>query len=61
MASALQRLKRSYRLNIYEGGGHDLIADLADVRGEMDRWFDRYVRDRVPPPANAAVPLKDES
>lgn len=61
MASALQRLKRSYRLKIYEGGGHDLIADLADVRGEMDRWFDRYVRDRVPPPANAAVPLKDES
>lgn len=59
MATALQRLKRSYRLKIYEGGGHDLIADIADVRAEMDRWFDRYVRDRVPPSANAAVPVAD--
>lgn len=60
MAEALQRLKRSYRLKIYEGGGHDLIADMADMRAEMDRWFDRYVRDRMVPPPNAATPLTDE-
>ncbi|MEH3104995.1 MAG: prolyl oligopeptidase family serine peptidase [Sphingomonas phyllosphaerae] len=59
MAAALQRLKRSYRLKIYEGGGHDLIADMVDVRAEMDRLFDRYVRDRVTPPMNAAVPVAD--
>ncbi|GAA4222436.1 hypothetical protein GCM10022253_30940 [Sphingomonas endophytica] len=59
MATALQRLKRSYRLKIYEGGGHDLIADMVDVRAEMERWFDRYVRDRVTPPKNEAVPVAD--
>jgi dipeptidyl aminopeptidase/acylaminoacyl peptidase len=60
MASALRRPKRSCRVKIYEGGGHDLIGDMADVRAEMDRWFDRYVRDRIPPPINAAVPVADE-
>lgn len=60
MAGALQRLRRSYRLEIYERGGHDLIADMADVRQERDRWFDRYVRDRLSPPVNAAVPVADE-
>ena len=60
MAEALQRLKRSYRLKVYEGGGHDLIGDMADVRAEMDRWFDRYVRDRMVPPPNEATPLADE-
>ena len=61
MAEALQRLKRSYRLKIYEGGGHDLIGNMADVRAEMDRWFDRYVRDRMVPPPNSATPLADEA
>jgi hypothetical protein len=32
MASALRRPKRSCRVKIYEGGGHDLIGDMADVR-----------------------------
>lgn len=60
IADALQRLKRSYRLKIYEGGSHDLSSDMADVRAEIDRWFDRYVRDRITPPANSATPLAGE-
>lgn len=57
MATALQELKRSYRLKIYEGGGHDLLADFTDVRREVDRWFDHYVRDAVPAPANGEATL----
>lgn len=60
MATALQTLKRSYRLKVYEGGGHDLLADFADVRIEMDRWFDRYVRDRLPGPRNGIKQLSPE-
>lgn len=60
MAAALQRLKRPYRLKLYEGGGHDLLGDFADVQTEMDRWFDRYVRDRVSAPANGTAVLPSE-
>lgn len=60
MAAALQRLHRPYRLKIYEGGSHDLLRDFADVRRETDRWFDRYVRDRVAPPANGVTTLPPE-
>ncbi|WP_375285563.1 alpha/beta hydrolase family protein [Sphingomonas sp.] len=57
MAQALQGLKRSYRLKVYEGGGHDLLADMADARGELDRWFDTYVRDGKAAPANGVTAL----
>lgn len=61
MASALQGLKRSYRLKLYEGGSHDLLAEALDVRDELDRWFDRYVRDGVSAPANGVtVPELDD-
>lgn len=60
MASALQRLHRSYRLKLFEGGSHDLVENCAEVRTEMDRWFDRYLRDRVPAPANGVTPLPAE-
>ncbi len=57
MAVALQRLKRSYRLKLYEGGSHNLLEDMSDVRREMDRWFDAYVRDGKPAPANGVTVL----
>lgn len=60
MATALQALGRSYRLKLYEGGSHDLLADFADVRVEMDRWFDRYLRDRLPAPRNGVTQLSPE-
>lgn len=60
MATALQDLNRSYRLKVYEGGAHDLLTDFADVRGEMDRWFDRYVRDATAAPANGVTVLPVE-
>lgn len=60
MATALQALGRSYRLKLYEGGSHDLLADFADVRVEIDRWFDRYVRDRRPGPRNGVTQLSPE-
>lgn len=57
MGLSLQRLKRFYRLKIYEGGSHGLFENMADVRAEMDRWLDFYVRDRKPGPANGVTPL----
>ena len=61
MGLALQRLKRSYRLEVYEGGSHSLFENMSDVRGEMDRWLDFYVRDRRPGPANGVTPLDLDS
>ena len=60
MGAALQKLKRSYRLKIYEGGSHGLFENYADVRQEMDRWLDRYVRDRRPGPPNGLTVLPIE-
>lgn len=60
MASALQRLKRSYRLKLYEGGSHSLFENFVDVRHEIDRWLDRYVRDRSTAPANGLNELSVE-
>lgn len=60
MALALQGLKRSYRLKVYEGGLHDLAKNLADVRLEMDRWLDSYVRDLSPAPRNGVTKLPAE-
>lgn len=60
MATALQALRRSYRLKVYEGGSHDLLNDFADVRIEIDRWFDRYVRDRQTGPRNGVTQLSPE-
>lgn len=60
MATALQTLQRPYRLKIYEGGSHDLLTDFADVRVEVDRWFDRYVRDRLPAPRNGVSQLSTD-
>lgn len=61
MASALQNLKRSYRLKLFEGGSHDLFENYAEVRQEMDRWFDAYLRDRKAAPANgiAVLPVEE--
>ncbi|WP_448664623.1 alpha/beta hydrolase family protein [Sphingomonas sp. CJ20] len=60
MAQALQQLQRPYRMKLYEGGTHDLIGDWADVRQEMDRWLDRYVRDHVTAPLNGVTALSAE-
>ena len=58
MASALQTQKHSYRLKIYEGGSHDLSESGLDVRSEIDRWFDLYLRDRRPAPGNGVTVIK---
>ena len=60
MACALQQLKRSYRLKLYEGGSHDLFENMEDVRREMDRWFDTYVRDGKPAPLNGKTVVSAE-
>ena len=52
MAQLLQQQQRSYRLKLYEGGSHTLVEYLQDVRLEMDRWFDQYLRDQQPAPPN---------
>jgi len=57
MAVELQRLKRSYRLKIFEGGSHALTEHIGEVRAELDRWFDRYVRDALPAPRNGVAVL----
>lgn len=57
MALALQKSRRAYRLKLYEGGSHDLAENLEDVRQEMDRWLDRYVRDGKPAPPNGVAVL----
>lgn len=54
------RCNSSYRLKLSEGGSHDLFENYAEVRSEMDRWFDRYVRDRLPAPAHAVTTLPAE-
>jgi dipeptidyl aminopeptidase/acylaminoacyl peptidase len=59
MAGELQRLQRPYALKTYEGGSHNLLENFTEVRREMDRWFDRYVRDGSIPPSNAPQPLKN--
>ncbi|WP_271145974.1 prolyl oligopeptidase family serine peptidase [Brevundimonas sp. NIBR10] len=57
MAAALQALHRPCRLKVYEGGSHTLSENYADVRRELDRWFDLYVRDaNLSAPASAAMP-----
>ncbi len=57
MAERLQRLERPYRLKVYEGGSHSLEENYTDVRGEIDRWLDLYVRDSAIAPANRPPPL----
>jgi dipeptidyl aminopeptidase/acylaminoacyl peptidase len=58
MGQALQRRQHSYRLKLYEGGSHTLVENLPDVRMEMDRWLDQYVRNRRSPPRNGVTRLK---
>jgi len=60
LAGELQRLQRSYRLKIYEGGSHALVENGVEVRHELDRWFDRYVRDRALAPMNGVTVLNLE-
>ncbi len=60
LAGELQRLQRSYRLKIYEGGSHALVENGLDVRRELDRWFDSYVRDLAVVPLNGVTDLKLE-
>lgn len=60
MDAALQALKRSYRIRIYDGGSHGLFENYADVRQEIDRWFDRYIRDRRPVSLNGRTVLPVE-
>ena len=60
MALSLQQLKRSFRLKLYEGGSHSLVENMADVRLEMDRWLDAYVRDRKSAPPNGVTVLPQE-
>ena len=52
MALELQRMGRDYRLKVYDGGSHSLIENWADVRWEMDRWFDQHL---MPPRAAGAT------
>lgn len=58
MAQLLQQRQHAYRLKLYEGGSHTLLENLRDVRLEMDRWFDRYLRDRHPAPRNGVSRLE---
>ena len=44
MAEHLARLDRTFRLVVPEGGSHALIEDLREVRAEMDRWFDTWLK-----------------
>lgn len=46
MARALLEARRPARLVLYEGGDHGLSEYRAEVRAQVDEWFDRYVRDR---------------
>ncbi|MBV7256860.1 prolyl oligopeptidase family serine peptidase [Pacificimonas sp. WHA3] len=57
LASRLQDAGQPYRLKIYEGGSHGLFENYGDVRMEIDRWMDQYVRDRDTAPGNVPPPL----
>lgn len=46
MARALLEARRPARLVLFEGGDHGLSEYRAEVRAQIDEWFDRYVRDR---------------
>jgi len=62
MAQLLQQQQQSYRLKLYEGGSHTLVEYLQDVRLEMDRWFDQYLRDQqlAPPNGVSRLPAQAE-
>ncbi len=47
MAEHLARLDHPFRLVVPRDGSHTLIEHQEDVRDEMDRWFDAYLK---PPP-----------
>ncbi|HZF41827.1 MAG TPA: hypothetical protein VEZ48_00255 [Sphingomonadaceae bacterium] len=53
----MQRLQRSYRLKIYEGGSHALVENGLDMRRELGRWFDAYVRDKTAGSMNGVAAL----
>jgi dipeptidyl aminopeptidase/acylaminoacyl peptidase len=57
MGEALQGLQRSYRLKVYEGGSHDLVENWSDVRAEIDRWLDLYLKRAGNPPRNGVTVL----
>jgi dipeptidyl aminopeptidase/acylaminoacyl peptidase len=57
MGQALQARRHPYRLKLYEGGSHSLVENLPDLRVEMDRWFDLYLRKRQPAPRNGVTRL----
>ena len=44
MAHKLHELNRKYRLKIIENGSHGLFENYSDVRYEIDRWFDYYLK-----------------
>lgn len=60
LAEILESNRLAYRLKLFEGGSHDLVENYGEVRMEMDRWFDRYLRDRLPAPPNGVAALPGE-
>ena len=51
MAQALLKLRRPYRLVVFEGGSHELSEHWEEVLRISKAWLDRYVRDRQPWPS----------
>ena len=43
MAEKLGELERKYRLVVLEDAGHSMIERFGEVRGQIDRWFARYL------------------
>lgn len=44
MAAKLAQLDRPFRLVVAQDGSHSLIEHQKDVRAEMDRWFETYLK-----------------
>lgn len=46
LARELLRLRRPFRLVLFEGGDHGLTENFEEVNSLTRAWFDRFVRDR---------------
>ena len=44
MAEKLASLERTHDIRILEGASHSMIERFVEVRREIDRWFDRYLK-----------------
>lgn len=53
MSRALFEARHPHRLVMFEGGDHALSTHRREAFREIVGWFDRFVRDRAPPPSTA--------